>query len=594
MNIQEFYQGNSFDAYEYLGAHPDGGAYVFRTYAPAARKVSLIGEFNNWQDQPMHQVEDGKFWECTSDCARQGQMYKYRITDCNGKTLDRADPYGFWAELRPNSASRIRDLADYTFSDQDWQKKKTGDPYASLSEPLNIYEMHPGAWKKPGHAQTDWYSYDQLIPLLVPYLKENHYNYVEFMPLTEYPSDESWGYQATGFFAPTARYGRPDQLCALVDALHKADIGVILDFVPVHFAVNDYALFQYDGTHLYEYPSTDIGYSEWGSCNFMHSSGEVRSFLSSSAYYWLKEFHFDGLRMDAVRNLLYWMGDEARGEYKPGIDFLKGMNKGLKDRLPDALLIAEDSSNYTKVTAPVEYGGLGFDYKWDLGWMNDTLDYFKRSPEEKRNMPYRLTFSMDYFKNEHYILPLSHDEVVHGKATILQKMYGDDKMPAARALYLYMMAHPGKKLNFMGNELAGLREFDEKRELDWDLLDREPNRIFYNYIQSLNELYRTHPAFYEKDYWPDKFEWVTHSYENSGIFLFTRGADSEKLLFAFNFSDRSGVIRLAVRGKKLHMIFESSGGKGTRLEEEKQESYTLILTAMSGSVYQVIPKKQAE
>lgn len=581
MDLQQFYQGKCFDAYEFLGAHPsEDGGWVFRTFAPAAREVSVIGEFNGWQPEKMKKILDGNFWEGYSKDARAGEMYKFHITDVAGKVLDRADPYGFFAQLRPETATILRDLDDYRFEDTDWQKAKEAcrDRYWSLGKPLNIYEMHAGSWKKKGPRQEDWYSYDELAEILIPYLRENHYNAVELMPLCEYPSDESWGYQETGYFSPTARYGSPAKLCRLVDELHKAGIAAILDFVPVHFAVNDYALFRYDGTALYEYPAADVGYSEWGSCNFMHSRPEVRSFLNSSAYYWLKEFHFDGLRFDAVSNLIYWQGNPTRGEYIPGIDFMKGMNEGLKARMPAAVLIAEDSTTFPKVTAPVEYGGLGFDYKWDLGWMNDTLDFLKKSPSERRQQPGRLTFSMEYFKREHYLLPLSHDEVVHGKGTIYEKMYGSDyeKLLECRALYLYMFAHPGKKLNFMGNELAADREWDESRSLDWGLLDQPKRREFQAFVRALSEFYLEHPALWERDYWEEGFAWVTHEYEDQSLFFFERVSEKERLLFAFNFSGKTAAAALDIdEGLELNEIFRSCDG----MEQEERDMREAIETA---------------
>lgn len=294
--------------------------------------------------------------------------------------------------------------------------------------------------------------------MLIPYIKENGYNYAELMPLNEYPSDASWGYQATGFFSPTSRYGKPDELRTFVNKCHKNNIGVIIDFVPVHFAVDDYALWNYDGTALYEYPHSDVGYSEWGSCNFMHSRGEVCSFLQSAACYWLSEFHFDGLRFDAVSNLLYWQGNKERGENRSAIKFIKNLNSGLKERFSDVMLIAEDSSAYPNVTGAVNAGGLGFDYKWDMGWMNDTLDYFRLAPYDRAAQYHKLTFSMMYFQSERFILPFSHDENVHGKATIIQKMNGDyeQKFPQARALYLYMTAHPRKEIEFYGRRICSI------------------------------------------------------------------------------------------------------------------------------------------
>ena len=311
-----------------------------------------------------------------------------------------------------------------------------------------------------------------MIDILIPYLKENDYNYIEIMPLSEHPCDESWGYQNTGFFSPTSRYGTAEELMKFIDACHKNDIGVIMDFVPVHFAVDHYALADYDGTSLYEYPHQDVGVSEWGSCNFMHSRGEVRSFLQSAANYWLSVYHVDGIRMDAISRIIYWQGEPARGVNNNAVDFIREMNRGLKTLHPTAMLSAEDSTSFEGVTKPADQGGLGFDLKWNMGWMHDTLDYFATPFGERPGCYGKLLFSMHYFYNELYLLALSHDEVVHGKKTIIDKLWGSyaEKCAQLRTLYFYMYTHPGKKLNFMGNELAHFREWDEKRELDWDLL----------------------------------------------------------------------------------------------------------------------------
>ena len=488
MDLQRFYAGACFDAYRYLGGHMEAEGGVFRTFAPSAAGVSLLAEWEDWQERPMERVLDGNFWEARSPGAVPGQRYKYRIWKRDGSFLDHCDPYGFWMEKRPHTASVLcGPEQDYIFSDQAWMAART----TCQDRPLHIYEVHAGSWKKPGPGPEDWYDWDQLGELLLPYVQELGCNYIEFLPLSEHPSDASWGYQNTGFFSPTSRYGSPRQLKAFVDRCHQEGVGVLLDFVPVHFAVDDYALWQYDGTALYEYPHSDVGVSEWGSCNFMHSRGEVRSFLQSAAQYWLEEFHFDGLRMDAVSRLIYWQGDPARGENQNGLAFLRGMNLGLKALHPTAILAAEDSTAWPGVTAPAQEGGLGFDYKWDIGWMHDTLTYFQSPPHQRPGKYHQLTFSMDYFYNERYLLPLSHDEGVHGKATIAQKMYGEyeGKFPQARALYLYMMAHPGKKLNFMGFELAQLREWDERRQQDWELLRYPIHDGFAHFIQTLNHLY---------------------------------------------------------------------------------------------------------
>ena len=355
-----------------------------------------------------------------------------------------------------------------------------------------------------------WYTYNEIADELIAYLKEYGYNYVEFMPLSEHPFDGSWGYQNTGFYAPTSRYGTAAQLMELIDKLHNSGISAIMDFVPVHFAVDAYGLKEYDGTALYEYPHKDVGESEWGSYNFIHSRREVACFLQSAANYWLKEYHFDGLRMDAVSRLIYWQGDKKRGENGVTINFLKIMNQGLHRLHPTAMLVAEDSTAYPGVTKDVDKGGLGFDYKWDLGWMHDTLKYFACHPYDRGNMPDKITFSIYYAYNERYILPFSHDEVVHGKKTIIDKLNGsyEQKFAQTRLLYLYMMTHPGKKLNFMGNELAMFREWDERREPDWELLKIPAHDSFHRYIGELDRLYLKEKPLWALDHTYDGFKWV--------------------------------------------------------------------------------------
>jgi 1,4-alpha-glucan branching enzyme len=594
MDFYQFYTGACFDAYTFLGAHVTEDGAVFRTFAPAADKIDLC----LWQDGvskilPMHEIYDGNFYECSAAGVKPGDYYAYEIYH-NGECTEHCDPYGFGMELRPGHRSVVRDLS-YAFHDAKWQRER-GD---GKSGPVNIYEMHLGSWRKKGDAPDgDWYSYGEIAGPLIAYLKQSGYNAVEFLPLSEHPADVSWGYQNTGFFAPTSRYGSAKELMALVDALHQNGIAVIMDFVPVHFAVDDYGLSQYDGTALYEYPHRDVGDSEWGSKNFMHSRGEVRSFLQSAANYWLSVYHFDGLRMDAVSRIIYWQGDEARGVNRDGILFIKTMNAGLKSRHPNCMLIAEDSTNYPKVTAPVSEDGLGFDYKWDLGWMHDTLSFFQSSPEQRFGRYHKLTFSMMYYYNEHYLLPLSHDEVVHGKATILQKMNGgyDGKFPQARAMYAYMMAHPGKKLNFMGNEIGHFREWDEKREQDWNLLEFPIHEAFYRYICDLNQLYLNHPALYEKDYDRDGFEWTQVHGEDRTVYAFERLGGKERILALFNFGSHPQKEKIAGKAEDYQLLIHSDDEKyGGNVENPaqclRQEEDGLVCTLAPFSA--VLFEKQA-
>lgn len=534
MDIYGFYAGEIFEAYKYMGAHIENDQVVFRTYAPHASRVELIGEFNNWSGTEMYRLEDNKFFECRVSNLRSGMLYKYRIYSNDGQYVDHCDPYGFGMELRPNTASIIRDLNEYTFNDEEWINSRSD----CKEKPLNIYEVHLGSWRKK--EDNSWYNYSELADMLIPYVKEYGYNYIEVMPLSEHPCDESWGYQNTGFFSPTSRYGTATDLKCFIDKCHKNNIGVIMDFVPVHFAVDGFALANYDGTPLYEYPHEDVAISQWGSKNFMHSKGEVRSFLQSAANYWIEEYHFDGLRVDALSNIIYWQGNSDRGENKEAVEFIKGMNKGLKDMHPSIILAAEDSTAYPKVTASVEEGGLGFDYKWDMGWMNDTLEYFKIHPYDRRREYHKLTFSMMYFYSEKFLMPLSHDEVVHGKATIIQKMYGnsyEEKFKQARALYMYMYAHPGKKLNFMGNEIAQFREWDEKREQDWNILEYPMHNKFHRFMRDLNLVYINHPALFKDDYKNEGFNWIDCHQEEKCVYTFERMGENENIIAIFNFSD---------------------------------------------------------
>lgn len=584
MDLYGFYTGRVFDAYEYLGAHRAGEGWIFRVFAPNAARVTLLGEFTDWIEYEMNRVNDGNFFEVYVTGGKDGDKYFHRIYSKSGGYTDHCDIYGFGMELRPDHKSVLRDLTAYRFHDDKWLAARSD----CRNKPLNIYEMHLGSWRKK--EDGSWYRYDEIADELIKYVREEGYNYIEFMPLSEHPCDESWGYQNTGFFAPTSRYGTAAQLMELIDKCHRNDIGVIMDFVPVHFAVDEYGLRQYDGSALYEYPHEAVGVSEWGSCNFMHSRGEVRSFLQSCAYYWLKEFHFDGLRMDAISRIIYWQGDEARGVNNNGVDFIKTMNKGIKDRIPHALLFAEDSTNYPGVTKPADWGGLGYDYKWDMGFMNDTLNFFRTAPEYRSENYHKLTFSMMYYYNESYILPFSHDENVHGKATILQKMNGqyDDKFPQGKALYLYMYMHPGKKLNFMGGEFGQLREWDEGREQDWDILKYPNHDSFNSFVKTLNKLYLTHSAFFEQDYQTGGFRWIDCDNTENCIYAIERRSSKETLVAVLNLGDREK--EYPVEGYEnakllLHTDWNKFGGD--TFDDAECTLQKLRLPKFSGVLFQV-------
>ncbi len=564
--IPSFYDGSEFSAYTFFGAQVEPGGVLFRVYAPNANAVSLISDYNGWQPVPMKPEENPGVWYLWMEGMRPGSRYKYRIDEYGGRTRDRADPYGFGAELRPATCSVVTELNRFAFTDERWMQQRGTDFY---NRPLNIYEVHMGSWRKPDG--EGWYTLREAAAPLIAHVKEHGFTHIELLPLSEHPSDESWGYQVTGFFCPTARYGTAEDLQYFVNECHLAGIGVLFDFVPVHFAPDDYALYEFDGTHLYEYPFEDVGHNEWGSCNFNFSRPEVRSFLQSAAHFWLDVFHFDGLRMDAVRNAIYWQGSEARGENKDGTAFLRGLNSGLKERFPSALLIAEDSSAYLKVTAPTRYDGLGFDFKWNLGWMHDTLEFFQLPPEQRCIHYGRLCWPMRYFYNDLFLLPFSHDEVVHGKATILQRMWGDYdlKFPQGRTLYTLMFTQPGKKLNFMGNEFGQLREWDEKRQQDWELLRYPLHDAFLRWFSTLSRLYFIHPALHENEYNADSFRWVEDSAPEACVYAYERGMGDERLLVVLNLSGRThsafriGFDRTAVFTEALNSDWQCYGGATT-------------------------------
>ena len=565
MDTRNFYAGEEFFAHMMLGAQPHEGGVRFRTFAPAAQKVELLLE---GKPIAMQKVADGNFWEADVEGAHTGQAYEYRVWHA-GSYVDHADPYAMQSELRPAHRSIVADLA-YEWHDASWMAARTD----GHNRPLNIYELHVGSWRKrsddkPTDDPADWYTYAELAQMLPAYLSELGVTHVEFLPLSEYPFDGSWGYQPTGFFAPTSRYGTPRQLMELIDALHAAGIGCIIDFVPVHFATDDWGLANYDGTPLFEYPNDAVGVSEWGSYNFMHSRGETCSFLQSAANFWLGAYHFDGIRLDAISRIIYWQGDEARGVNGGAVDFVKTFNNGLRSLNPGIFTVAEDSTNLAGTTKPVESGGLGFDYKWDMGWMHDTLDLYQTGLEYRPDNYHKLTFSMMYYYGEHYVLPLSHDEVVHGKATIAQKMASSDvssKLAQARTLYLYQTAHPGKMLNFMGYEVAQLREWDERREQDWFLRDYPAHDSFFRFCCELNKVYRETPALWELDYDEKGFSWLEADDTENVTYAFLRNAeDGSCVVCALNLSGESAKCELSVPGATsaevlLHSDWERFGG----------------------------------
>ena len=528
--VSSFHQGQCLDAYHFFGVHPDEKGYVFRVYAPHAGNVCLIGDFTGWYDNPipMERTEFTGIWQVHVDNAKQWDCYKYHILTDKG-WIDKADPYAFYAETRPGTASKIVDLSLIRYTDQKWMEKRS----RNSDKPMNIYEVYAGGWK---HAGEFPYSYAELEKELIPYVKKMGFTHIEMMPLNEYPFDGSWGYQASGYYAVTSRYGNPYEYASFVNACHKAGIGVIMDMVPVHFVKDTFGLAYFDGSPLYEYAKDEDAQSQWGTLNFNLWSEEVRSFLISAAAFWCDVYHMDGIRMDAVSNLIYWGGNSSRGTNEGALYFIKRLNYLLHQKFPSLMMIAEDSSDYPKVTWDTEEGGLGFDYKWDLGWMNDTLKYYATDPLFRIWDHHKITFSMHYFNSERFLLPLSHDENVHGKKTIVDRMWGsyEEKFAQVRNLYAYMYAHPGKKLNFMGNEIASFREFDEKKELDWFLLDYPMHDAFHKFFAKLNEIYGDHPCLWEKDYDPAGFRWIDADNAKQSVFSFYRQNKDEVIVVVLN------------------------------------------------------------
>ncbi len=524
-----FHSGQCVEAYKIFGAkimELDGVEGVrFSTYAPNAKRIQVIGDFNNWngENHEMQRYYDGGVWVLFIPGLKQWDSYKYRIQTGNDEWLYKADPYATFSELRPGTASKVFEMDGYKWKDKSWMSKRT----KNFDKPVNIYEMHLGSWRQKGRDEKDdpiFYSYEELIDILVPYVKDNGFTHVEIMPILEHPFDGSWGYQDTGFFSATSRYGNPKQLMMLVDAFHKAGIGVIMDFVPIHFVKDSHGLYRYDGGFVYEYPNPNQRYTEWGSVSFDLGREEVRSFIMSSVNFWITYFHFDGIRFDAISNLIYWKGNKSIGENGGAIEFIKRLNYYMNVNHQGVMLIAEDSSDYGKVTHNVQDGGLGFDYKWDLGWMNDTLKYLAKDPIYRPSIHYTLTFSMMYFYSENFILPFSHDEVVHSKATILDKMYGlqGEKFDQRKALQVYMMTHPGKKLNFMGNELALYREWDESQQLDWFMEDYPLHASYHKLTIDLNNLYKEETALHAYDYDYSGFEWIDADNVGNSIYSYLR------------------------------------------------------------------------
>jgi 1,4-alpha-glucan branching enzyme len=548
-------QGNHYKIYEKLGAHiithQGVRGTLFAVWAPSAKRVSVIGDFNQW-DGRRHMMRNrgsSGMWELFVPHLGQDLLYKYEIRTQDDVILTKADPFAFRFEKRPRTAAVVHDLDNYQWSDEKWMNERENS--TPLDKPIAVYEVHPGSWRRREDEDNRWLTYDEMTGELIPYVKSMGYNYIELLPVSEHPFDGSWGYQVTGYYAVTSRFGTPEEFMGFVDKCHQEGIGVILDWVPAHFPKDSYALEYFDGTHLYEHEDPRQGiHKDWDTLIFNYGRNEVKNFLVANALFWLDKYHIDGLRVDAVASMLYLDYSREEGEWVPNkyggrenldaIEFIKNLNSKVYEFFPGTMTIAEESTAWPGVTLPVHLGGLGFMFKWNMGWMHDMLSFMSQDPIYRRYHMDKLTFALLYAFNENFILPLSHDEVVHGKASLLSKMPGDDwqKFANLRLLLGYMYGEPGKKMLFMGSEIGQWSEWDHDRSLEWDLLQYEPHRKILDYVKELNRIYHSEPAMYEIDFSGKGFEWIDFRDADSSVVSFIRrgSAPEDLLVFVFNFT----------------------------------------------------------
>ncbi len=584
--LEKFGHGTSFDAYEFMGCHKIKNGYTFRVWAPNAEAVSVVGGFNQWDTNaaPMHRIGWG-VWEAEIENAKVYDEYKYFITKQGGGTVYKSDPYAFHTCTRPENSSKVYDLDGFEWSDKEYLKAKAKKNFAK--EPMNIYEVHLGSWMQ--HEDGNFLSYTDIADKLIKYVKNMNYTHVELLPVSEYPFDPSWGYQVTGYYAPTSRYGTPKDFMKLVDSFHNAGIGVILDWVGAHFPKDENGLYEFDGSCLYE--SSDPlrnEHPDWKTRIFDYSRYEVKSFLISNVVYWMDKYHIDGIRVDAVASMLYLDYGRRDGQWRPNcfggnynldaIEFLRDMNSAAFAFDPTAIMIAEESTAFPMVTKPGYDGGLGFSFKWNMGWMNDMLGYMSTDPLFRKGRHNDLTFSMTYAFSENYILPLSHDEVVHGKCSMIGKMPGnyEDKFANLRAFYAYMMAHPGKKLNFMGNEFAQFIEWNYENPLEWFMLEYDRHKQIQKFVKDLNRFYLDNKPMWENDTDWHGFQWIAHDDRDQSVISFIRRDDKgNEVIVVCNFCPverKNYSIGVPRKGEWRPVLSSDSlkyGGSGTRLKKVK-------------------------